>query len=183
MIQQKYRTFLPLNQHGLRYSLQNYITLEYQHSGGIMQAKILVLRVLKALAWIIQKMHILLEEDDSQGPLARFFFVVNSFTIISSRRRFWILLIDAWHSSKDIRIRIWKSRKNNWCYEWHNPSVCIRKDYCFVNTCLYVSSLIYSTGICVCIYVCMFETYLLRNGWTNLKNSFFVSSVLVRGRF
>ena len=35
----------------------------------------------------------------------------------------------------------------------------------------------------VSLYVCMFETYLLRNGWTDLKNSFFVSSVLVMGRF
>ena len=33
------------------------------------------------------------------------------------------------------------------------------------------------------MYLGMFETYLLRNGWTDLKNSFFVSSVLVRGRF
>ena len=33
------------------------------------------------------------------------------------------------------------------------------------------------------IYVCLFETYLLRNGWTDLKNSFFVSSVLIRERF
>ena len=31
--------------------------------------------------------------------------------------------------------------------------------------------------------LCTFETYLLRNGWTDLKNSFFVSPVLVRGRF
>ena len=44
-------------------------------------------------------------------------------------------------------------------------------------------SFIYSTRIYLCMYVCMFETYLLRNGWTDLKNSFFVSSVLVRGRF
>ena len=33
----------------------------------------------------------------------------------------------------------------------------------------------------LCMYLCMFETYLLLNGWTDLKNSFFVSSVLVRG--
>ena len=30
---------------------------------------------------------------------------------------------------------------------------------------------------------CLFETYLLWNEWTDLNNSFFVSSVMVRGRF
>ena len=44
---------------------------------------------------------------------------------------------------------------------------------------LLVLSFIYSTKI----YVPMFETYLLQNGWTDLKNSFSVSLVLVRGRF
>ena len=47
----------------------------------------------------------------------------------------------------------------------------------------YDISFIYSTRIYLCMYLCMFETYLLLNRWTDLENSFFVSSVLVRGRF
>ena len=38
-------------------------------------------------------------------------------------------------------------------------------------------SFIYSTEIFVTMFVCLFETYLLWNGWTDLHNSFFVSSV------
>ena len=33
------------------------------------------------------------------------------------------------------------------------------------------------------MYVCLFETHLLRNAWIDLNNFFFVSSVLVRRRF
>ena len=34
-----------------------------------------------------------------------------------------------------------------------------------------------------CLCVCVFAAYLLRNGWTDLAKLFFVSSVLVTGRF
>ena len=35
----------------------------------------------------------------------------------------------------------------------------------------------------VCLFVCLYVPYLLRNGWTDLANLFFVSSVLVTGWF